>query len=111
MKGLPDAEAAKIEAKEEAGVVGSVFPVSVGSYGYWRRTRIAFRLTRVDVYALKVKREKKRWKERDQRTVTWVSLLDAADLVLEPELSTLLVNLPANTTACRFLGDVEDILF
>ncbi|MBB3938173.1 NUDIX hydrolase [Aureimonas phyllosphaerae] len=111
MKRLPDPEAARIEAKEEAGVVGIAFPDDVGSYTYWRRTRIDFRLTRVDVYALKVKRQKKRWKERDQRTVRWVSLLEAADLVLEPELSTLMLNLPANVTACDFLGNKASIKF
>lgn len=111
MKGLLDAEAAGIEAKEEAGIVGAVFPSPVGSYTYWRRTRVDFRLTRVDVYALRVKRRKKRWKERDQRTVAWVSLLDAADLVLEPELSTLLANLPANAPVCAFLGQGGSIQF
>lgn len=111
MNGLADAEAARIEAKEEAGVVGRVFPVSVGSYTYWRRTRVVFRLTRVDVYTLKVKRQKKRWKERDQRRTAWMSLLEAADLVLEPELGTLLTNIPTNVHACAFLGNGQNIRF
>lgn len=111
MKDLLDAEASRIEAKEEAGIVGAVFPTSVGSYTYWRRTRVDFRLTRVDVYALRVKRQKKRWKERDQRRIAWVSLLDAADLVLEPELSTLLLKFPANVPACTFIGQGESIEF
>lgn len=111
MDGLPDAEAARIEAVEEAGIVGPVLPVSLGSYTYWRRTPVDFQLTRVDVYPLQVERQKKRWKERGERKLAWVGLLDAADRVLEPELSTLLVTLPAHQAACDFLGKGEPIRF
>jgi 8-oxo-dGTP pyrophosphatase MutT (NUDIX family) len=104
MKGLRDDEAAKVEAEEEAGLVGAVLRAPLGSYTYWRRTRSDFRLTRVDVYALRVKRQKKRWKEQSQRTLIWVPLLEAADQVLEPELSSLLVAIPGSRRACAFIG-------
>ncbi|WAJ27885.1 NUDIX hydrolase [Antarcticirhabdus aurantiaca] len=94
MKGIKDYRAAKIEAHEEAGVRGRVLSQPVGTYSYWRRTRCDFRLSEVRVYPLLVKRELKRWKEEGQRDRCWFSILDAADHVLEPELSTLIVRMP-----------------
>ncbi|WP_244492515.1 NUDIX hydrolase [Aureimonas sp. AU22] len=111
MKGLRDDEAAKVEAEEEAGLVGAMLKASLGAYTYWRRTRVDFRLTIVEVYALRVKRQKKRWKEQSQRKLIWAPVLDAADLVLEPELSSLLVGIPGNRRACAFIGRDEPIQF
>lgn len=111
MRSLRDDEAAKVEAEEEAGLVGAMLRASLGAYTYWRRTRVDFRLTHVDVYALRVKRQKKHWKEQTQRSLAWVPLLEAADLVLEPELSSLLVRIPGNRLACAFIGRDEPIRF
>jgi 8-oxo-dGTP pyrophosphatase MutT (NUDIX family) len=111
MKGRRDDEAAAIEAEEEAGLVGSTLRVPIGSYTYWRRTRVDFRLTRVDAFALRVKRQKKRWREQDQRRIVWLPLLEAADAVLEPELSTLLIGIAGNAKACDFLGRGKGIHF
>ncbi|WP_062015440.1 NUDIX hydrolase [Aureimonas sp. AU4] len=111
MRGRRDDEAAGREAEEEAGLVGSTLRAALGSYTYWRRTRIDFRLTRVDTFALRVKRQKKRWKEQHQRQTVWLPLLEAADSVLEPELSTLLIGIPGNPKACDFLGRGGRIVF
>lgn len=111
MKGRRDDEAAAVEAEEEAGLVGATFRTPLGSYTYWRRTRIDFRLTRVDTFALRVKRQKKRWKEQGQRGTVWLPLLEAADRVLEPELSTLLISLPGNRKARDFLSRGKPLVF
>ncbi len=111
MKGRRDDEAAAIEAKEEAGLVGSTLRTALGSYSYWRRTRVDFRLTRVETFALRVKRQKRNWKEQHQRSTIWLPLLEAADAVMEPELSTLLVQIPGNRKACAFLGRGGPIVF
>ncbi len=111
MKGRRDDEAAAVEAEEEAGLVGSTLRATLGSYTYWRRTRIDFKLTRVDAFVLRVKRQKKSWKEQDQRSLIWLPLLEAADRVLEPELSTLLIGLPGNQEACDFLSRGKGLVF
>lgn len=111
MKGRRDDEAAAIEAKEEAGLVGTTLRAALGSYTYWRRTRVDFRLTRVETFALRVKRQKRSWKEQHQRSAVWLPLPQAADAVMEPELSTLLVRIPGNRKACEFLGRGGPIVF
>ncbi|GGE05394.1 NUDIX hydrolase [Aureimonas endophytica] len=104
MKGLKDHKAAAIEALEEAGVRGTMLRRAAGHYSYWRRTRTDFRLTDVVAYALKVETVLAEWKEREQREARWANLLDAADLVADPELSTLIVRLPLDAKVMKFLG-------
>jgi 8-oxo-dGTP pyrophosphatase MutT (NUDIX family) len=55
MKGRTDHEAAAVEAREEAGVVGKVHCKSVGKYIYWKRLADQFRLVEVDVYGVNSK--------------------------------------------------------
>lgn len=104
MKGLKDHQAAEVEAREEAGVKGRMLRGSIGHYTYWRRTEVDFRLCRVAVFLMRVERQLKNWKEKGQRENRWAGVLDAADLVLEPELSTLIVRLPTDDRALEFLG-------
>ena len=47
----------------------------------------------VEVYALLVARQLKRWPERKQREVCWMSPHDAANSVKEPGLTQLLLRL------------------
>ena len=103
MRGKSDAEAAQIEALEEAGVRGTVADELAGSYYYWRRTRKDFRSTEVIVFAMLVEQERRSWKEKAQRTRQWFDVFAAAEAVLEPELSTLLLRLPANASIDRLL--------
>lgn len=96
MKGRPDCEAAAQEAVEEAGVIGSSHDMPVGSFRYWKRLQGAFVPVRVEVYPLHVEQELDTWKERKSRRRAWVKLDEAALLVDEPELVTMLetVTLP-----------------
>ncbi|ALN75636.1 NUDIX hydrolase [Aureimonas sp. AU20] len=111
MVGISDLEAAKIEAKEEAGLLGKVWDKPLGRYHFWRRGEGRFTYTEVAVFLMRVKRQKKRWKEMEERQTSWLSLLDAADHVQEPELSTLIVRLPNNEKACTFIGRGSDLRF
>ena len=111
MKGRRDDEAAAVEAEEEAGLVGSTLRTMLGSYTYWRRTRSDFKLTRVDTFVLRVKRQKKSWKEQHQRSLIWLPLLEAADRVLEPEPSTLLINITGNEKASDVLSRGPGLVF
>jgi len=77
----PEDSAAK-EAFEESGLVGAVQPRCLGSYVYEKRGR----LRRVEVFALEVKRELKRWPEMLVRRRQWMTVEEAASRVKSAEL-------------------------
>jgi 8-oxo-dGTP pyrophosphatase MutT (NUDIX family) len=86
-------EAALIEAFEEAGVVGRVGKKPVGRYTYlkWLDTgRVAPCV--VDVFQIEVTKTAQKYKETGQRKVAWFSRDEAARLVREVELKSLIVN-------------------
>jgi 8-oxo-dGTP pyrophosphatase MutT (NUDIX family) len=89
MKNRSASRAAAIEAREEAGVVGRTGPL-LGSFSYWKRLKKVFVPIMVDVYALAVTDEHDDWKERQSRRRAWLSAEQAARLVDEPELVSLL---------------------
>ena len=85
MKGRADHEAAAVEAREEAGVVGKVHRGAIG-----KRLADQFRLIEVDVYPFEVSHQLEEWRERQSRQMAWLPLEDAATLVAEPALITLI---------------------
>ncbi|THK33435.1 NUDIX hydrolase [Ensifer sp. MPMI2T] len=91
-KGQKQADAAAMEAYEEAGVAGQVSRKPVGSYTYWKRGEGSFERLEVLVYPLKVKKQLANWLEKGQRRMAWLSIEDGALLVDEPELATLIRN-------------------
>lgn len=91
MKGKKRHEAAAIEAEEEAGVLGTIQSKALGHYIYSKQQADGQVFEcRVAVYALNVTKELADWAEKGQRDIQWVSSEIAADLVLEPDLSSLL---------------------
>lgn len=90
MKGRRDCEAAAQEAGEEAGVVGTFHERSVGSFHYWKRLKDTFVPVTVEVYPLHVQQEMDEWKEWKYRRRAWLKPHQAALLVDESELATLL---------------------
>jgi 8-oxo-dGTP pyrophosphatase MutT (NUDIX family) len=90
MKGRKDHEAAAQEALEEAGVVGRVNKTPLGSYVYWKRQTDHFELCSVTVYLLSVDRHRKTWLEMDQRKATWFTIDEAAALIQDRGLSTII---------------------
>ena len=90
MKGHKDYRSAAIEAQEEAGVIGRVAKKPVGSYTYWKRRPDHFDLCRVKVYILEVERQLPAWREKGQRRAAWFLVDDAADLVDDAGLVTIL---------------------
>lgn len=90
MKRLSDADAAAKEAYEEAGVVGKVKRTPIGAYSYWKRLERSFELLNVDVYALEVRKQRSNWPEKGSRRHSWLRQEDAATLVDEPGLITLI---------------------
>ncbi|MBC2661895.1 DUF47 family protein [Novosphingobium flavum] len=88
-RSAPHVAAAK-EAEEEAGVLGAVCPVPLGSYRFRKRVRSgASLMADVDVYPLAFTRELDSWQEQNERERRWFSLVEAAGAVDEPDLREL----------------------
>ena len=91
MKGRKSHATAALEALQEAGLLGKIENAPLGSYHYKKRLKNgAALLCRVDVYPLRVVRQRKNWPERRQRTTRWFPCGKAARLVDEPELTRLI---------------------
>ncbi|MGD0561942.1 MAG: NUDIX hydrolase [Roseiarcus sp.] len=97
MKGRKPWEAAAQEALEEAGVVGRPRKKPIGSYIYFKRREAHFDVCRVDVYVLAFAKQLKTWREKGQREAKWFGLDEAAELVEEPGLVSLLQKLDAKS--------------
>lgn len=93
MKGRKDYRAAAIEAQEEAGLIGRVGKKPIGTYVYWKRRPDHFDLCRVKVYLLEVHSQLPAWREKGQRQGAWFLVEDAAELVDDAGLVTILHNL------------------
>lgn len=101
MKGKSGREAARIEAREEAGVGGTVLARPLGGYSYWKRLTSAFVPIRVTVYLLEVDDILAAWDESSRRERAWLAPADAATLVDEPELATLIRTVDAAVAAAQ----------
>lgn len=91
LTGLSRHASAAIEAEEEAGVLGAVCPIAIGSYHYRkRRANGASVMLDVEVFPLAVTKELGEWKEQDERERRWFPFEDAAGVVDEPDLQALI---------------------
>ncbi|MGN6538113.1 MAG: NUDIX hydrolase [Mesorhizobium sp.] len=97
MKGKSGRKVAAIEAEQEAGVVGTVLKQPAGTYSYWKRLERQFVRVDVTVYLLAVSEELTAWREKKSRRRAWLTTGDAAMLIDEPELATLLKELELPT--------------
>lgn len=95
MKGKSGRQAAVIEASEEAGVTGKTRRQSLGKYRYWKRLSDAFVPVEVTVYLLLVDDILPEWHEAASRERAWLSPADAASLIDEPELASLIAGMAA----------------
>ncbi len=95
-KGLAPHELAAKEAYEEAGLVGEVGREPVGRYRYLKRLRGEKTVPcEVEVFPLAVERQLDDWPEKGQRETRWFPPAEAATLVGEGGLVTLLLRLAA----------------
>ena len=86
-------KAAENEAYEEAGVKGTIIG-SLGMYTYFKKLDSGEALAAtVEVYLLRVKERLKKWPERNERKLSWVSTKEAVALVEEPGIVPLLLRL------------------
>jgi 8-oxo-dGTP pyrophosphatase MutT (NUDIX family) len=84
--GHTPAEAALVEAWEEAGLVGALEPDPLGTYAYEKLGRELHVL----VYRMNVTEVRDEWPERGQRDRVWVSFEEALERLEEPGLRDLL---------------------
>lgn len=101
-KRMTDSAAAAREAKQEAGVIGKISPAIFGSYRYRKIEQTSVRLIEVAVYLLWVNKEKKRWREQEQRHRQWFDIATASRKVREPRLKLLIAGIPASQISGRF---------
>lgn len=91
-------KAAAREALEEAGVTGKIKQRAIGRYSYIKRELSKHGPISVNVYLLAVRKEFKRWPEKDQRKRAWFAIETAAIEVQEPELSLIIKALGGSVT-------------
>ena len=99
MKGKSARQAALIEAREEAGVRGKALKTPAGSYCYWKRLSTSFVHVAVTAFLIEVSEELQDWQEAGARQRAWLAPADAAVLIDEPELATLIRNLSVASIA------------
>ena len=90
--GVTPCRAAEQEAYEEAGVRGTIIGSSpLGMYTYSKKLASGEdRAATVEVYLLRVEKRLKKWPERSERKLSWVSTKEAVRLVEEPGVVPLL---------------------
>jgi 8-oxo-dGTP pyrophosphatase MutT (NUDIX family) len=99
MKGRKAHLAAAREALEVAGVTGRIAKKPAGSFGYVKRLKNGAPLEcRVQVFPLKVERQRKSWPERHEREARWFPAAEAAEAVEEPELRALIAAFAGETS-------------
>jgi 8-oxo-dGTP pyrophosphatase MutT (NUDIX family) len=87
-------QAAEVEAFEEAGVKGIMHPTPLGFYTYGKRLRSGIvKPTSVEVFALEVNKQLKKWPEKSQRRFVWMTVSAAVKSVEEPGMAMLLLRL------------------
>ncbi len=92
MAGKAAHEVAAQEALEEAGVLGEVGADDVGYFDYRKMMKDGFALDcRVKVYPLAFTDFVRKYKEKGQRKRRWFAFEEAARLVNEPMLKTLIL--------------------
>jgi 8-oxo-dGTP pyrophosphatase MutT (NUDIX family) len=91
MKGRKPHMTAALEALQEAGLLGKIAKAKFGSFHYDKRLKSGSAvLCSVDVFPLRVLRQRKNWPEKDQRITRWFAPAEAARLVDESELSQMI---------------------
>jgi 8-oxo-dGTP pyrophosphatase MutT (NUDIX family) len=89
--GMPPHRVAAKEALEEAGVVGKVSRRPIGSFPYDKVLKGGTTARcRVQVFPLRVTRQRKQWPEKHVRQIEWCTPADAAVFVREPQLRRII---------------------
>jgi phosphohistidine phosphatase len=96
--GLSAEEAAKMEAFEEAGIEGDLFPVSIGDYKQRKWNGICH----IKVFIFEVNRIFDNWPEEDLRERQWFDFDEAIALIKNKSLKAIIKNFP------KYLKELSD---
>ncbi|HXY59551.1 MAG TPA: NUDIX hydrolase [Methylocystis sp.] len=92
MRGRKPNATAALEALQEGGLLGRIGKKPLGSYHYRKRLKNGAALwCRVEVFPLLVLRQRKSWREKEQRVTHWFPYAKAAEHVAEEELKELIL--------------------
>jgi 8-oxo-dGTP pyrophosphatase MutT (NUDIX family) len=92
MKGRKPHIVAAIEAQQEAGLHGKVEKDRLGVFTYKKRLESGGAVDcLVEVYPLRVARQRKKWPEKSERVTYWFPFAVAAQQVDEPQLREIIV--------------------
>ena len=81
------AESARIEALEEAGVLGELHPRIKGFYTFEPKNGA---IQEIDTYFMKVSYAMKNWEEKNQRKRKWVAVENIREYIDDPELAEII---------------------
>ena len=90
MSGRSGAAAAAIEAMEEAGLLGIIAEEPFGHFAYSKRFSRGEELCKVEVFPLRVARQRDSWPEKHERETRWFPVAEAMELVSDPELADVI---------------------
>jgi len=108
MKGRKPHIAAAIEALEEAGLLGKIDKKKLGSFHYRKRLKNGAAVScRVDVFPLRVVRQRNNWPEKHQRATHWFPYATAAKQVHEQELKELILAFGEMVSRSALTGPVD----
>lgn len=100
MDGCKPTVCAAREAEEEAGVSGEISKETIGHFRYMKVLRNGVEMPcRVEVFPLKVTKERDNWDEKDARERRWCSVAEAAAAVIEPQLKMVIRRFGARAAA------------
>ena len=104
MIGKSLAEAAEVEAFEEAGVKGKVDPEPLGSFNHTKQNLPVGTLdVRILVHPMSVDREFPKWPEFGQRRRKWFTVEEALERVDSEELRALILQSAQRTLGRRWI--------
>lgn len=96
MAGRSAPAAAGIEAMEEAGLLGVMSEAPIGHFHYEKRLLRRVDHCRVEVFSLRVVRQRTHWPEKHERLTRWFPASEAAGIVSDPELAELIAEFTRN---------------
>jgi hypothetical protein len=99
---LDHSQGLALEALEEAGVSGEIEKIAIGQFQYLKEIKRGANVRcKVDVFPLKVTRERKSWAEKDGRERRWCTVTEAAASVDEPQLRLLIAKFGTRMAAAK----------
>ncbi len=97
--GVSSHQMARIEAEEEAGLIGQISKDTIGTYNYRKKLHTFANITcEVEIYPLHVSHQLMDFPENKQRSLHWFNPIEASNRVEEKEFSEILLEIEGKLT-------------